>query len=174
MQMLPTLSEFGVTTPAYIRKIDSRASWHPQEGDVNLDVRARLAAEKLFKEPGNIYSLWLVNTEQEFYSVVASLSANRSPKNQNLDFIWLTESELQVFGISFQQVSEGSCLYVRKLHFNADIDRETAEKLCQLLMSQGREAQRCKKAQTTLILEHQKQLGCKATEFSVPSCECET
>ncbi|MBD2492430.1 hypothetical protein [Aulosira sp. FACHB-615] len=170
--MLPTLSEFGIEPPVYIRKIDSRASWHPQEGDANLAERARLAATKLFKEPDNIYSLWLVNTEQEFYSVVASLSANRSPKNQNLDFIAIKETELREVGINFQPVSEGGCLYVQSLHFNAQIDKETAEKLCYSLMSQGREAQRCKKVQTTEILEHQQKFGCRATDSPATSCEC--
>lgn len=171
--MLPTLLEFAVESPAFIRKINSLTSWNPEGGDSNLAERARLATEKLFKEPNDIYSLWLVNTDQELYSVVASLSANRSPKNQNIDFIWIAESELQDLSIQLEQTLEGSCLQVQALHFNARIDKGTAEKLCYSLMRQGREAKRCKKTQTTLILEHQKQRGCKATESNFQSCECE-
>ena len=61
--MIPTLSELGIEAPAYIRKIDSRARWNP-EGCNTIEERARVIAEKLFREPANLYSIWLVSTEQ--------------------------------------------------------------------------------------------------------------
>lgn len=97
--MLPTLSEFGIEAPVFIRKIDSRARWNPEECST-IEERARVVAEKLFRDPDNLYSIWRVRTDQELYSVIASLSEYRSPKNQNIDFIWMTEKELQEVGIN--------------------------------------------------------------------------
>jgi hypothetical protein len=170
--MLPTLAELGIEAPAYLRKIDSRAKWYP-EGCNTIEERARVVAEKLFREPGNLYSIWLVSTEKELYSVVASLSEYRSPKNQNIDFIWMTESELQEIGISINNHLEGGCLYAQRLHFNAQIDLRTAEKLCAYLIRKEREPKRCTKSNTTLILAHQKHLGCQATDSDLENCECE-
>lgn len=170
--MLPTLAELGIEAPAYIRKIDSRVRWNP-EGWNTIEERARLVAEKLFREPANLYSIWLVSTDQEFYSVVASLSEYRSPKNQDIDFIWMTESELQEVGISAENKPEGGCLHAQNLHFNVQIDLRVAEELCAYLLRKGREAKRCKKSNTALILAHQKQLGCKATDSHLENCECE-
>jgi hypothetical protein len=171
--MLPTLSDFGISSPVYLRKINSRTHWHPQDCNT-LAERAKAVSKKLFDNPKHIYSLWRVSTDREFYSVVASLSANRSPKNQDLDFIWITESELQKLDIEVRLSLEGDCFYVQNLHFNIVLDPSNAETLCFDLISQGREAQRCKrKPQTTPILTHLAQLGCKATETEQASCKCE-
>ncbi|MBW4519300.1 MAG: hypothetical protein KME16_06310 [Scytolyngbya sp. HA4215-MV1] len=170
--MLPTLSEYGIETPAYIRKIDSLARWNP-EGCSTLEERAKIIAEKLFREPHNLYSIWLVNTDREFYSIVASLSEYRSPKNQNIDFIWLTEKDFQEIGIHPENQPEGGCLHAQYFHFNITIEPYSAEKLCDYLLRQGREAKRCQKAKTAQILAYQKQIGCKATDNNLIRCECE-
>lgn len=171
--MLPTLSDFGISFPVYIRKLNNRNHWQPQDCNT-LAARAGAVAKKIFNDPEGIYSLWRVSTDQEFYGVVASLSANRSPKNQDLDFIWIAESELEEFGIEAQLSPEGDCRYVQNLHFNARINSVQAEALCFCLMNRDREAQRCKeKPHTTPILDHQAQLGCKATETEREACKCE-
>ena len=171
--MPPTLSEFSIEAPVFIRKIDSRARWNP-EGCNTVKERAKVVAENLFREPGDLYSIWLVSTDQELYSVVASLSEYRSSKNKNIDFIWMTEEELQEVGISPKNQPEGGCLHARNLHFNVQIEPRMAEKLCEHLICKGRDANRCeKKAHTTLILAHQEQLGCKATDSDLADCKCE-
>jgi hypothetical protein len=171
--MLPTLSEFGIDSPAFIRKIDSCGHWNP-EGCCNLAERAKAVVEKIFKKSEGIYSLWLVREDKEFYGVVASLSANRSPKNQDIHFIWMTATELEEVGIKSEKVVEGDCLHVQELHFNVRIDKASAEKLCLNLFGKGRKAKTCKKKRhTILILDYQKQIGCKATETDRVTCECE-
>jgi hypothetical protein len=171
--MLPTLSDFGINPPIYLRKINSRGHWHPQDCDT-LAERASAVSKKLFNSPTNVYSLWRVDTDQAFYGVIASLSANRSPKNQDFDFIWITEFELQKLDIKVQLSSEGDCLYVQNMHFNVLITPSNAEILCFDLINCGRDAQRCKKKpQTTPILTYQSLLGCKATETEHQSCKCE-
>lgn len=170
---LPTLSEFGIDSPVFIRKIDSRGHWNP-EGCKTLAERARAITKKLFKSSERQYSIWLVRQDQEFYGVIASLSAGRSPRNQDIDFIWMTESELAEVGITLESVTEGDCLQVRELHFNAQIDQASAENLCLSLLNKEREAQRCKKKPHIIpILEHQKKIGCRATEAGQSTCECE-
>lgn len=168
--MLPTLAEFGAQFPVFIRKIDSRVRWNP-EGCNSIEERANLVAERLFTK--EVYSIWRVTSDLEFYGVIASLSAGRNPRNQDIDFIWITEEELQEVGMIIEQKPEGDCLYVQKLHFNTRIDNHTAKRLCYNLLTKGREAKRCKKNQTTQILEYQDKLGCKAIKSNSMKCGCE-
>lgn len=170
---LPTLSDFGIKTPAYIRAIRSLTQWNP-EGCNTLEERARVVAENVFNEASHFYSIWLVSTDQELYSVIASLTEYRKPREQNIDFIWIVENELQEVGITVKNESEGGCLHAQHLHFNVQINPYMAEKLCNYLIHKEREAKRLvKKSQTTPILKHQKQLGCRTTDSNLEHCECE-
>lgn len=169
--MLPKLEDFDVKPPAYIRKIDSRGRWNPEDCK-DENERVQKVVERVFR--AEIYSIWLVKSEPDFYGVIASLSAGRNPKNQDIDFICITSDELDEVGIKLDAVEEGKCLDVQKLHFNARIDQDTALKLCEkLIVREERKAQRCKKAKTKLILEYQESRGCKATDSQREKCECE-
>jgi hypothetical protein len=171
--MLPGLEDFDIRKPGYIRKLNNQNHWHP-EGSETVEERAEAVVQKLFTNPEHIYSLWFVEAAEQFYGVVAALSAGRTPKNQNLDFLWIDAEELVSASVELTQISEGQCLFVRDLHFNAHIDSASAEKLCLIMVQAGREAQRCKKKQhTTPLLEYQTGKGCKATETSREHCDCE-
>lgn len=171
--MLPSLANFDIYKPGYIRKLNNQNHWCP-EGSETIEERAEAVVQKLFANPKHIYSLWFVETAEQFYGIVAALSAGRTPKNQNLDFLWIDAEELASASVELIQISEGQCLSVRDLHFNAHIDPASAEKLCLIMMQAGREAKRCKKNQhTTPILEYQTGKGCKATETSREHCACE-
>lgn len=170
MSVLPTFVEkFDVKLPAYIRKINSRAHWDVEGGSTM--ERAKKVTESLFKSELN--SIWLINSDTEFYGVVASLSANRTPKNQIIDFICITQLDLDEEGVEIEAISEGDCLDVQQLHFNARINKLTALRLCERLLLEGRKAHRCKKNETTSILEYQASRGCKATESILEKCECQ-
>lgn len=168
--MLPNLEEFGINPPVYIRKIDSRSRWNP-EGCSNDEERAKRIADSLFKE--EVYSLWKVNSNDEFYGVIASLSSRRNPKHQDIDFIWIMEEELQEVGIKPEAIPEGDCLFVQNLHFNAQINNTKAEQLCLNLLRKGRQAQRCKRNTTKKILEYQANRQCKAANSNFLQCRCE-
>ncbi|MBD2692282.1 hypothetical protein [Anabaena catenula] len=168
--MLPTLEDFGVQTPAYIRKINKLTHWHPENCNSQQE-RAQKAAIDIFDD--GINSLYLVKSDQDFYATIVAISANRTPKDQNFDFIWITQEELQEVGIKFELVIEGACLHSQKLHFNASLDTNTGCKLCENIMSKNREAKRCKKKNTMEILNHLKTLGCKALVTNSPNCKCE-
>lgn len=168
--MLPTLQEFGIDRPVFLRKINSRAHWNP-EGVTDNHDRARQVAERLFQSPRGIYSLWRIATEQEFYSVIGALSATRSPQNQDIDFIWMYE--LEASDIVMEPVEEGECLHAQPLHFNARIDQASTINLCYRLINAGRVAYRCKRKATASILENQKSWGCKAYVKQSDSCRCE-
>lgn len=168
--MLPTLEEFGINPPVYIRKIDSRTRWNP-EGCSNDEERAKLISDSLFKE--EVYSLWMVNSPAEFYGVITSLSSRRNPKHQDIDFIWIMEEELQEVGIKPEPIPEGDCLFVQNLHFNAQIDNTKAYQLCLNLLRKGRQAQRCKRKTTKMILEYQANQQCKAANSTFLKCKCE-
>jgi hypothetical protein len=171
--MLPTLSSFGINQAVYIRKIDKRADWSPEGTDDNIIERARRVAEILFRDSNNTYSFWYVKSEQEFYSSVAALSARRTPMDNNLDFIWITKKELEQCNIQVNPVQEGDCLNAQSLHFNAQIEGNIAIQLCTDLIKSGRDANRCKRAETKNILSHQKNIGCYALDAQSSKCDCQ-
>jgi hypothetical protein len=168
--MLPTLEDFGVQTPAYIRKINKLTHWHPEDCSSQQE-RSQKAAVNIFDD--GINSLYLVKSNEDFYATIVAISANRNPKDQNFDFIWITEEELKEVGISFELVMEGACSHSQKIHFNAYIDKNAACKLCENIMSKNREAKRCKRKDTKEILNHFETLGCKAIAPNSPKCKCE-
>jgi hypothetical protein len=171
--MLPGLEDFGIYKPGYIRKLNNQNHWYP-EGYETIEEIAEAIAQKLFTNSEQIYSLWLVETAEQFYGVVAALSAGRTPKNQNLDFLWIDAEELASASVELQPIPEGQCLYVCHLHFNARIASASAKKLCLILKQAGRLSQRCKKQpHTTPILNYQAEKGCRATETSREHCDCE-
>lgn len=168
--MPPTLKGLGINPPVFIRKIDSRGHWDPEECS-NDEERATRVANRIFKE--EVCSLWLVRSDSDFYGIVASLSARRSPKQQDINFIWVTEQELKELDISLKLVSEGACLDVENLHYNADISSNQAIKLCRKLITENRNPMRCKKKDTTSILAEKEQMGCRAMKSTTKKCSCE-
>ena len=171
---LPTLSDFSLTAPIYIRKLDARSHWNPEGTNGNLNERATLAAEKVFKEKNRVCCFWLVTTDLEFYGMVAAISTDRSPQDQNIDFIGIFQDELDEASIHMKQVPEGECLRVQNLHYEADISEDVAKNLCLILMEKQIETSRCKRAQTKLILGYQRKINCKALiqDPSLP-CQCQ-
>jgi hypothetical protein len=169
----PSLAELGIEPGSFIRKLDKQNHWNAFTDQQNLSIAALEVATRVFNEQDELYSLWKVSTGQEFYGMVAALTANANPKDRNIDFIWVSASELKAAGISFENVPEGHCIRVKDLHFDAEITQQSARQLCYELLSRQRIAYRCKKAQTKSILQYQRNLGCKAVDENSPSCNCE-
>lgn len=168
--MLPTLEEFEITAPVFIRKLNKRADWEPEVPNVD---RPRRAAELVFRESDRIFSLFLITNAEELHSTIVSLNADRSPQNQNTDFIWMTREELAKAGIDPELYPERDCLAARKLHFNANITPEAAIMLCQTLILADRNVYRCRKQSTTAILNQRQEWGCKALINNSLQCQCE-
>jgi hypothetical protein len=168
--MLPNLlDDFGISLPVYLRKIDKKSHWNPE--NLTEEERVEKVANRVFNN--NICSLWYIGTNEDFYGVVAAISASRNPRQQDIDFVYLTENDLDSCQIVKQQTREGKCLFVEKLHYNIQVDRQQARNLCRRLISINREPQRCKKKFTQDILEYQEQQGCKATDNNQGQCHCE-
>jgi hypothetical protein len=166
MSEIPTLDQFGITQPVFIRKIDSIGRW-VQHDSGTLDKASKIAIDVFDEE---ICSLWRVESNEDFYGFVASISSNRSPQNQNIDFIWMTQNDLEKAEIKPENIPEGDCLAVKKLHYNATINAFQASLLCSELIKRQQEPQRCRKKQTKLILQHQKAKGCIAVT-KTPPCQ---
>jgi hypothetical protein len=62
---------------------------------------------------------------------------------------------------------------VEHLHYNAVIISDISYQLCESLIKNNPQAQRCKRKQTKLILEHQQEKGCQAVDFSSEQCSCQ-
>ncbi|MEA5618761.1 hypothetical protein VB711_13065, partial [Cronbergia sp. UHCC 0137] len=110
--MLPTLDSFGLKSPVYIRKIDKARHWNPEDC-ASQEERAERAAKDIFSN--GINSLYLVKSNDDFYAMVAAISARRNPKQQDIHFIWMTDEELKEVGIEVEAVVEGDCLQAKYL-----------------------------------------------------------
>jgi hypothetical protein len=170
--MLPTLEQFSITKTVFIRKIDKVTYWDPEQCNNSLEERAKRVSEKIFRN--TVSSLWKVAVEEEFYGIIASLSANRGCKDQAIDFIWITQEDLEEVNIEIQAKPEGRCLYVKDLHFNIQINSSSAQKLCHVLFEKDRKAMRCKKSNVQCILNHQQSKNCKASVETLLNCRCQT
>lgn len=170
--MLPTLEQFSITTPVFIRKIDKANHWTPQGCSNNLEERAEKVSERIFKNA--VSSLWKVALNEQFYGIIASLSANRHIKHQDINFIWITQEELNEVNIEIKPTSAGNCLYVKDLHFDIEMDSFSAQKLCYVLFEKDRQAQTCKKNNVQDILNYQHSKNCKATNETLLNCVCQT
>lgn len=158
--LLKEIEELKINLPCYIRKINGLTKWNGLEGDINQ--RVQQAVTKNFYEQGNIYSLWYLEKIEQFLGIVAIMRGRERP--ENFDFICLKKEDLIEAEISLTRITEGKCIYVKNLHFDAEIDKKKAEKLCRILMNKNIVAQRCKKKLTQQILAYQKELGCLASE----------
>jgi hypothetical protein len=167
---LPTLSGFGIQPPAYIHKIDRGTYWEYEEG---ISEGVEHALRNIFNNPDYLYSLWLVNSDLDFSCVAASLNAYRNSPNEQINFIWLTNEDLDKVGLTVTPSDEGKCLYAQKLHFNVFIEPDKAKELCYLLMENKRKTVRCTKGQMKLVVEFNSQRGCRAYENYPALCSCE-
>ena len=143
--MCPSLSDFGIEPGSFIRKLNNRNHWNSY-ADIESEDNYRALANKIFGEREGVYSLWKVTTNQEFYGVIASLTADATPQNKNIDFIWIEAVDLTTAGIAIKPIVEGKCLEVEDAHFDATIGRKEAEQLCRTLLRKKRYAERCKKS----------------------------
>ncbi len=169
--ILPTLEDFGICAPVFIRKLDKRADWHP---DVEDTARAQVIAQRIFPNSDrSVFSLFSVDSVEAFYSAITGLNALRSPQNNNTDFIWIRPDELADAGIPIVSVVEGKCRQSSILHYDACVSAEAAVRLCQNLLVAGRQSHRCPKKMTQIILDQRRSIGCYALVADSPHCHCE-
>jgi hypothetical protein len=168
------LDDLGINLPVYIRKIDKKSHWEP-ENVFSLEERVQRVAEKVFPpgEKTEEYSIWLVNSNINFYGIVADLSANRNEKYQTLDFICITDQDLQECGIIPNPTDGKNCLLVKYLHYDIKLDQQQSQLLCERLIEKSVVPIRCLKKITKSILDYQDQKGCKAIQKDSNGCECE-
>ncbi len=141
-ERIPTLASFNIGKPVFIRKINSRRRWIDLLNSNIANPETEIANYVFGSDK---CSLWFIDSDEDFYGFVASISSNRSPQNQNIDFIWATKEDLEKLSIEYQQISEGECLAVKHLHYDSKIIQSQAILLCGKLIARGQEPQRCKK-----------------------------
>lgn len=170
--MLPSLSDLGIESGSFIRKLNNHNHWNAYL-DESLDTACHEIANKIFGIESKQYSLWQVRTDQEFYGVVAALTADAHPQNRDINFIWIREAELEGAGIAITYIAEGKCIDVKGAHVDAFIGQKEAENLCRAMLLGNRKAERCKRRVIAAIREHQQGLGCKAVVTLPVRCACE-
>lgn len=137
--LLTEIKKLEIDLPCYIRKINGLAKWNGLQGDINQ--RIQQAVSKNFDYQGNIYSLWYLEEIEQFLGVVAIMRGHEKP--DTFDFICIKHEDLMKAEISLKHISNGDCIYVKNLHFDAEIDQKKAENLCTILIYKNILAQRC-------------------------------
>lgn len=166
-----SFEEKGINLPVYIHKIDRSSHW-VLEDDIEMGVENAL--NNIFNSHDYVYSLWLINSEQDLICVASTLNANRGSPKEEIPFIWINQDDLEKVGLSLQQIDEGKCLYAKKLHFNVTIEPEKARELCYLLMNNFEKSAKCKKTEMKKLVEVQTTYGCKAYDNHPLVCQCES
>lgn len=162
--------KYSIDLPVYIHKIDRNSYWVCEDG---IEQGVENALNNIFNSHDFIYSLWLINSEQDLHCVAATLNANRASPKEEIPFIWMTQGDLDQVGVVPIQLDEGKCLYAQKLHFNVTLEPNQAKELCYLLMNKIKKASKCTKSEMKLVVEAQKTRGCKAYENHPEVCDCE-
>ena len=150
-------SQFGISEPVLARKISNKNLWSrylPYVKGTAIDI----ASDIFTAQKDN--SLYLLEDDDDVRGFVASLNGPRTPQNQRLDFICMTEADLRSAQIKYQQTCGTQCLAVKDKHFDAEIDEQQAIKLCEILLSRKEQAYRLTKSDVKEILAIQREKGC--------------
>lgn|GEM_PF-2800934 len=164
-------SKWDIDLPVYIHKIGRATYWNFKNG--LIDQAVKHAQREIFNSNDFFYSLWLISSEEDLAYVAANLNSTRDSLTEEIYFIWIYKCELDDLGLSPLKVSEGKCLYVRKLHFNVFIKPDNAKSLCHRLMTGRREYAKCTKGQMKQVQKMLEQQGCKVCDNCPEMCKCE-
>lgn len=160
----------GLDLPFYIRKLNKRSDW----GDPSdaLERRVDYAIDSAFRSEKNMFSFYRVRNDAELAIVIVALNAHRARLTSTLDFIAVTEMELQDAQIKIlENPGETSCDLANLLHVDVkpSTDRSIRE-LCQSAMSLNRSSARISKPQAKNFVEWASSYYCHAME-GVSKCK---
>lgn len=172
---LPNIeASLGVSPPVFVRKLVRRSHWGNSTDD--LQQRVSKAVSDIFaSEPGEGFSVYLVEEDEDLYRVAVALNGNRSSLSENLDLLAFARQEIEACGISvIQSPGETKCISANSGHFDFHATPEQLSQLCQNAMNTKREAARLGgRREMRSIIERMTKDGCHAVVTDSPHCVCE-
>ena len=161
----------SMRVPVFLRKIDKRSHWG-HETD-SAESRIATASADVFKSGGQLFSLFRVADDEQFYRIVVGLNARRASLAQQIDFVAFTESEIVSAQIELLETEgETECVAANRLHVDASpMTSHSISQLCQEAFAVNRQVLRITKSEASEIVARMEVDGCKAVVRDA-FCEC--
>jgi hypothetical protein len=134
----PTLANnVRLDPPFFLRKLRRQAHWGHAEMD--RAQRRKEAVREVFLRDEKPYSLYRVETDEDFHWTVMGLNGGRPSLTIDSDFIAILPEEFAALAITPEaSVGETLCRYANALHHDFHAEEQQLHDLCDRLMQQDR------------------------------------
>ncbi|MCC5786070.1 MAG: hypothetical protein JJU33_05155 [Phycisphaerales bacterium] len=158
--------------PIFVRKVSRRRHWRGEDG-MTLDERIHHAAAEVFTNDDGRVSVFKVENADDFYRVAIGLNSGRGSLKEQLEILGITPGDIEASGLALEQTpGDTDCLHANARHYDIIHDDAAIERLVRRLVDQGRLDHRYKK-QMERAAQSALAIGCRATESTLPQCQCE-
>lgn len=138
---LTLAGDVKLPTPLFLRKLRRRQDWGSDE--TPLEERAADLVKVMWKcepHPESPFSVYLVQTDEDFQRVVIGMNGGRSSLTSDSDFIALLPSDLEAVGVSAVRYEGATlCRLTNALHHDIPAKDDQLLAMCRRLLQQRRE-----------------------------------
>jgi hypothetical protein len=139
----PTLAaDVRLPTPVFLRKLRRRQDWGSDQTP-NAERAADLVKVMWKCEPHteSPFSVYLVNSDEDFQRVVIGMNGGRTSLTADSDFVAILPSDLEAVGICAQPTrGETLCSLTNALHHDIPAEDDQLLAICLRLLQQGRQS----------------------------------
>lgn len=167
---LPSLADLRVTPPVQIRMLNSLSDWGAASDA--LDRRAEHAADNGFlRRHTSPFSLFLVESDDDFRRILMALNGNRHDPRDKLDLVGFAPAELGNAGwTGVPTPGNTRCGLANARHFDWTATRDQLVALCRAVILTGREAVRISKKTMADVVTAATAESCQAAPGIIPPC----
>lgn len=162
----------GLSPPFFVRKVDRATHWTIDEDDSSLD-RIDIATKQVFPSDRGRVSVFSIQSAEDLLRVSIGLNSHRSSLREKLTLLCVLPSELEEAGLNaMNNVGDTKCDHANQCHRDIDYDENGIRRLIGILMNNSRSVARIGKSRMNVAIEYACTIGCRATETTLPLCQC--
>jgi hypothetical protein len=173
----PTLAaDVKLPTPVFLRKLRRRQDWGSDETPI-ADRAADLVKVmwKCEPHPDSPFSVFVVNSDEDFQRVVIGMNGGRLSLTADSDFVALLPEDLTAAGVhAVPCLGMTLCRLTNALHHDIPAEDDQLLMLCLRLLQEKRELIHLSKKRIKPLEDRAKSDGCKvvpeSTECKVQHC----
>jgi|GEM_PF-3358468 len=178
MAEVPTLAaDVKLSTPVFLRKLRRRQDWGSE--DTPIDQRAADLVKVLWKcepHPTSPFSVFIVNSDEDFQRVVMGMNGGRSSLSSDSNFVALLPEDLDAAGINaVPSAGVTLCRLANALHHDIPAQDDQLFALCLRLLRENRHLIHLGKSRIKPLEARARAEGCKVVPDSamckVTNCE---